>query len=654
MIARSVARFTLFLFVSICCGVLSAGEVQMSWQASESADGYRVHRGPSLNNYVESFDVGDQTSASVDGIPDCQMAFMAVTAYNEAGESEMSGHVESWPRPVLLSATPGLVEQGSSVEWTVTGLNFREGDAVGFSEPGISVTSVSVDACQMLRISATVSEAVTPGAVELTVSHPSGVAQSATLIEIMAPASPTVVVVSPQSGDTDVPHSVQPFVQFSEAVSGVGASTVRLLDAGGVAVPQSGASPIVSGDGMQVTIVPAEPLAGGESYRISVIGGPGGIVDSDGNPMASDYLQSPAFTTAGDETGPELSDIEVDAVDGTSATIVWNTDEASSSRLYYRKQGGASYMEVGDEADVDAHSLTASGLEPETTYEFHVSSTDGSGNGSTSDNATFTTTESSFAYLRIEAEAGTLEDPLDRVEGNGAFAGQWISPPPGLDIGNEDDPLGTAVYGLNAPAAGAWTLWVRMWGGDGDSNSFFESMDGSIREKLSIDEYETWVWIRGTTYQLEAGQHQLELGGRESSARADRVLLTNDPDFVPNEEPDLDTSAPEAVSALSAEPVEGLIQLRWENPVTADLERVVVRYSTDGSYPLNIADGLLLSDREAIPDALDGVDHEGVVPELLYRYSVFSVDRLGNVSSPAHVEAAIFSPPPAPQNLEVY
>ena len=108
--------------------------------------------------------MGNVTSTSVEGLVECQPSYLAVAAYNGAGESELSGHIEPWPRPVLLSATPGAVEQGSSVEWIVSGLNFREGDAIGFSHPGITVTGISVEGCQMLRINATIAEDASPGA----------------------------------------------------------------------------------------------------------------------------------------------------------------------------------------------------------------------------------------------------------------------------------------------------------------------------------------------------------------------------------------------------------------------------------------------------------------------------------------------------------
>ena len=37
MVAKVTVRFTLLFIVSICCGVLSAGEVQMSWDGSDAA-----------------------------------------------------------------------------------------------------------------------------------------------------------------------------------------------------------------------------------------------------------------------------------------------------------------------------------------------------------------------------------------------------------------------------------------------------------------------------------------------------------------------------------------------------------------------------------------------------------------------------------------
>ena len=46
-----------------------------------------------------------------------------------------------------------------------------------------------------------------------------------------------------------------------------------------------------------------------------------------------------------------------------------------------------------------------------------------------------------------------------------------------------------------------------------------------------------WEWIAGRSYSLNVGLHALTVGGRESETRLDRVLITDDPGFVPTEQP---------------------------------------------------------------------------------------------------------------------
>jgi hypothetical protein len=86
-------------------------------------------------------------------------------------------------------------------------------------------------------------------------------------------------------------------VTFSEPVdpTSVTPSTVRLLDASGQPVPQSSGWPTT--EGALVTIRPAQELEEGASYRVSVLGGPGGVRDLAGNAMSSNWSQSPAFKT---------------------------------------------------------------------------------------------------------------------------------------------------------------------------------------------------------------------------------------------------------------------------------------------------------------------------------------------------------------------
>jgi hypothetical protein len=464
-----------------------------------------------------------------------------------------------------------------------------------------------------------------------------------------------VLATSPPDGATDVSLTVQPTVEFSEAVTGATSSNVRLLDDQDVPVPQAAGSPVMSAGDTIATIVPAADLAHGGTYRIQVLGGASGVHDLDGHPMASDFLQPTGFTTVPDSAAPTITNVQATAVDDTSAVITWTTDEPADSEVFYRKQGHTTYQTVTITDDVTDHSVDLTGLDPDTTYEFHVSSTDPAGNTATSSpDDTFTTTASLYTYIRFEAEAGVIVDPVQVTAGSSAFNGEWIDTPAGLGQGSTNDPLGTATHGVYIPETGTWFLWVRMYAHDGSTNSWFESIDGASRATITTNDFGQWSWVEGRTYDLDAGLHSVELGGREAETRADRVLLTNDPDFVPTEQPDVDITPPGVVEDLTATAVNDWIDLTWANPTDADLAKVVIRYRTDGQYPTSPADGLALVDQPAVPDAIEVYSHTGVVPGTTYHYSAFAIDGVGNVSLAAHVLGAVGSVPPPPQNVTVH
>lgn len=109
---------------------------------------------------------------------------------------------------------------------------------------------------------------------------------------------PTVSSTNPAAGASNVPVGVKPSVTFSEAMqaSTITSATIRLLNASGQAVAQAAGSPQLSADGKTATITPAAALAENAVYRIQVVGGSAGAKDLAGNPLASNYDQSPGFT----------------------------------------------------------------------------------------------------------------------------------------------------------------------------------------------------------------------------------------------------------------------------------------------------------------------------------------------------------------------
>ena len=102
-----------------------------------------------------------------------------------------------------------------------------------------------------------------------------------------------------------------------------------------------------------------------------------GLVDAD--------EAAPPATTTLDTTPPVISNVATSEITNTSATVTWTTDEVSDSVVNYGTDTTLGTME-SDSTLVTTHSITLTGLTPETTYNYEVKSTDSSGNTATDDN----------------------------------------------------------------------------------------------------------------------------------------------------------------------------------------------------------------------------------------------------------------------------
>jgi hypothetical protein len=261
---------------------------------------------------------------------------------------------------------------------------------------------------------------------------------------------------------------------------------------------------------------------------------------------------------------------------------------------------------------------------------------------------TFLTSASTYIYLRMEAEAGTLTSPMRSTTGTGAFGGAWIDTPAGTPQGTAGAPAGTAVLGVSVPRTATWYLWVRLYGGNTSSDSFYESIDGAARSQMTPSPLTTWVWISVLAYTLEASMHSIELGGREAQSRADRVLLTSDPLFIPTEQPSGDVTPPAKVTSLTATPADSQVTLSWTNPSDADFVKTVIRYRIDGKYPTSPVDGYLVVEKTGTPGSTGSSTHIGLANGTTYSYAAFAIDAAGNVAVRATVQGAprvAFAPP---------
>jgi len=92
-----------------------------------------------------------------------------------------------------------------------------------------------------------------------------------------------------------------------------------------------------------------------------------------------------------DTTPPVISGVDVSNITETSASIIWTTGEPATSQIEYGKTTSYGSTTPWDEGLVTSHSISLTGLEPNTTYHFRVRSKDKAGNEALSGDYTFAT-----------------------------------------------------------------------------------------------------------------------------------------------------------------------------------------------------------------------------------------------------------------------
>jgi hypothetical protein len=130
----------------------------------------------------------------------------------------------------------------------------------------------------------------------------------------------------------------------------------------------------------------------------------------------------------------------------------------------------------------------------------------------------------------------------DPSAANGQYVYATVSDQ-GWDGKGKPPPTGAADQQVTVPADGKYVVWVHMWYSDANGNSVWLVVDGGqgIRVGNEENDYRRWKWVNWQdgapsshiSMQLTAGQHDVQLIGRESGTRVDQVLLTQDANYVP-------------------------------------------------------------------------------------------------------------------------
>ncbi len=143
--------------------------------------------------------------------------------------------------------------------------------------------------------------------------------------------------------------------------------------------------------------------------------------------------------------------------------------------------------------------------------------------------------------LCIEAEtAQPCEAPMAvNTNGLAGASGACLEIPEGA--GNPPKlEAGKAVFSVEVPEDGQFTLWCRVWWEGECSNSFTVGFDDQPAFLFGEDAtYKAWHWVKYPVsrtvapLKLAKGKHSLVFRNREDGVRLDQILLSADKRFVP-------------------------------------------------------------------------------------------------------------------------
>jgi len=307
-------------------------------------------------------------------------------------------------------------------------------------------------------------------------------------------------------------------------------------------------------------------------------------------------------------------------------TVSWTpptTNACDGSTLtdlagYQIRYGTASGVYLTPPANVSNETLSSytvedTRLENDTTYYATIMAYDSSFNESAY--------SSEISFTLLDTTAPEPPDDLDALAGVGSVTLSWTTP---ADV---PDLKGYRLYRGTDPGV---TL----------------TSEHLVADEEILDEESTSFSDSGLTacttyyYKLTAidcanqGEASAEVSGDGAGTAADapQYGVTN---TTPSESP---ATPPAAVSPFQAIGRDGAVDLAWNNPSDSDFAQVIVRYSNT-SHPDSINEGNEVDAYGGTPSQTMNQAHEGLVNNMVYYYSAFSVDQCGNVSEAAQAEA---------------
>jgi hypothetical protein len=132
-------------------------------------------------------------------------------------------------------------------------------------------------------------------------------------------------------------------------------------------------------------------------------------------------------------------------------------------------------------------------------------------------------------YVDKEAEDGSLSAPMKKYSDSAASLGYYVVTPDKTGNNKGKDGISFSVSSTDT-----YYVWARVISPNSGSNSFNVQMDGGTKTPWGLPIQTSWKSINmPNTYYLSSGSHTITFWSKEDGTKLDKVVITNDPDYVP-------------------------------------------------------------------------------------------------------------------------
>jgi hypothetical protein len=262
-----------------------------------------------------------------------------------------------------------------------------------------------------------------------------------------------------------------------------------------------------------------------QTFTISALSGSNGSITP--GTISVDQGSSKTFSIAAN-SGYKIADVIVDN-QSMGAISSYDFSDISANHTIT-----ASFDTVSPAVTTDSDSSDSTSNDASVDTASNVSNT----GSSSSDNLSelIVDLDPSPTAIAFEAEDGIIKNPMVTAEDQVAYSGKYILIP------NGDGSDGYATYTFQVTSPGNYVVWGRVQASNGESDSFFVSMDGNADSLWDVVRSTSWTWDKvnnrngadPVVYNLAAGTHTLIIKQREMETKLDGIVISKDIDTVPS------------------------------------------------------------------------------------------------------------------------